>query len=400
MSKFNLLILLIPVLFLSGNYVHGQRAEIKNEFFERTNILQYVGENDSYDYHLILSDTIGKKKMKLIAVSKENKKVVIGLPLKGVTKEKEYYKGLNFHTCVIQDDRVVIFWSKTTKDAEELYLETYDAALQRTQSMQKKYTNTHAYDLERSITAKQKSSIAVVVNPFRTDEIFIGGEIPVQNDYVQLEYAILGDDLLIPSLSKIALPAQLKTKSFGKFSTYTYLENGNLLIRSNFTAEDGKDFSRTDVKGRIVLSDLNPYHTVSYLDVTTNQMLTIELPLARASFFEIPIQTIFVGDELRIYGLASNVDDDSDKFTGLYCARINVADFSSKEEFIGFEKGLLNSMYEEKSEKPYYMNNIKMKDDNILFFMSDGTTYKGAAFLVLEYTVDHELLQFGSERDF
>jgi hypothetical protein len=400
MSKLNLIILLIPVIFLSGNYVHSQSAEIKNEFFERTNIIQYIGENDTYVYKLLLSDTIRRKKIKLIAVSKENRKVVIGLPLKGVTKDKEYYRGLDFHTCVVQDDRIVIFWSKTTKDAEELYIETYDDGLQRTQSIQKKYTNTHAYDLERSITAKQKSSIVVVVNPFRTDEIFIGGEIPVKNNYVQLEYAILGDDLLIPSLSKIALPVQLKTKSFGKFSTYHYLENGNMLIRSNFTAEEGKDFSRTDVNGRIVLSDLNPYHSVSYLDVTTNEILTIELPVDRASFFEVSIQTILVGDELRIYGLATNVDDDSNKFTGLFYAGINVVDFSSKEEFIPFEKGLLNSMYEEESSEAYYINNIKMKDENILFFMSDGTTYHGAAFVVLEYTVDHKLLQFGSERDF
>ncbi len=388
------------MIFLSGNYVNGQSAEIKNEFFEKTNIIQYVGENDTYVYKLLLSDTIRKNKLKLIAVSKENRKVVIGLPLIGVTKDKEYYKGLDFHTCIVQDHRIVIFWTKNTKDAEELYLETYDDALQRTQSIQKKYTNTHAFDLERSITAKQRSTITVVVNPFQRNEIFVGAEIPVQNNYVQLEYAILGEDLLIPSLSKIALPVQLKTKSYGKFSTYHYLENGNLLIRSNFTAEEGKDFSRADVKGRIVLSDLNPYHPVSYLDVTKNEILTIELPLAQATFYEPPIQTVFVGDELRIYGLAKNTDDDSNQFTGLFYAGINVTDFSSKVEFIPFEKGLLNSMYEEESTEAYYITNIKMKNENILFFMSDGTTYKGAAFVVLEYTVDHQLLQFGSERDF
>jgi hypothetical protein len=399
MSRLNVFFLLIAVIVLSGNDLHGQSAEIKKELFPGATI-HYIGENDAYVYKLLLSDTIRRKRIKLIAVSKENRKVVIGLPLKGVTEDKEYYRGLDFHTCIVQDHRIVIFWSKNTKDAEELYLETYDTGLQRTQSIQKIYTNTHAYDLERSIAAKQASSIAVVVNPFQKSELFIGGEIPVKNNYVQLEYAILDDDLLIPSLKKVTLPVQLKAKSFGKFSTYQYLENGNLLIRSNFTAEDGKDFSGTDVNGRIVLSDVNPYHTVSYLDVSANEIATIELPVGKASFYEVPVQIIFVGDELRIYGLAKNADDDPNKLTSLFFAGIDVTDLSVRAGFIPFDQAVLDAMYEEKSTEPYLLKDIKMNNENILFVMGDGTSYHGAAFVVLEYTADHELLRFGSERDF
>ena len=400
MSGFKTVLLLITIILLCSKPVYGQSPEIKNELFKGANFILYAGENDTYVYKLLLSDTVEKKKVKLIAVNKKNRKLVIGLPLKGVPKKEDDYKELDFHTCVVQDRRIVICWSKNTNDSEELYLESYDDTLHKTQSVQKVYTNFHAHDLERFIGAKKKSSIVVCPNPYLKNEIFIGGEIPVKNNYIQLEYGILEDDLLIPPFKKIKLPIQLKTKSIGKSSTYEFLENGNLLMRCNFTAEDGKGYSENIMMGGILLADVNPYHTISYLDIDKNEITTVEIKTIKASLYEVPIHCFFVGDELRIYGLAKDVNDKSKKLTGLFYAGINTSDLSNIVEFIPFEQELLDAMYEEKSSKPYSINSIKMKDENILIFMSDGTAYQGAAFVTLEYTVDHRLLRFGSERDF
>ena len=174
MSQYKACIILITIFFFCGKTVFGQSPEIKNEFFKGANVVLYAGENDRYVYKFILSDTIHKKKVKLIAVNKKNKKLVIGLPLKGVPEKEDNYKELDFHTCIVQDHRVVICWAKNTNDSEELYLESYDDTLYRTQSIQKIYINNHAHDLERVIGSKEKSSIVVCANPYSRNEIFIG----------------------------------------------------------------------------------------------------------------------------------------------------------------------------------------------------------------------------------
>jgi hypothetical protein len=401
MSRIKTLFLLITIVLLHNKNVLGQTMEVRNELFKGPNIILYVGENDSYVYKLLLSDTVIKptKKAKLIAVSKENKKNIIDLPLKGFPEIGEYYKELDFNKCIVQEERIVIFWTKSTHSSEELYVETYDPLLQKTNSAKKIYTNAHAFDLERRIAAKHKSTIAICTNPDRKNELFIGVEIPAKDDYIQLEYFILKDDLFTVSLKKIALPLQLKSKWFDLSFKYHYLENGNVLIRSISPVEAGKSSSNGNIDGDIQFTDANQYHTISYLDVQTNDIVTIELPVSNNSFLEVPIQFVFVGNELQIYALyATKVR--SDKPEGLFYAGINTNDLSKHSQTLPFEQAILDAMYEEKSQHPYILNDVKIKDENLLFYLSDGTMYKGAAYIVLEYSTDHELLRFGNERDF
>jgi hypothetical protein len=327
------------------------------------------------------------KKEKLVAVDKNSFLQVSILYLKGFTENKKEHAGLDFHTCVVRNNQVMIFWSKNTDASEELYLEVFDANLKQAEPIRKIYVNEHAYDLKRILFAKDKSSIIVAFNENRKEDILIGGEIPVSNDYVRFEYTLLNSDGTATPLHSVALPVQMRDKSYALSATYEYLENGDVVIRNSFTGEEGKGVTENVGEGMILLSNMNPYHTVSYLKVTTNEISTIELPVTGMAIYSPSLKSVIVEDELRVYGLSFS---DKDELAGLFCGRFTTENLSARQEYIPFDQPTLDSL-----GSKIILKDVLVKNNRLVFFIASyyqgtvGPAITGVR--LLGYDLDHEL---------
>ena len=351
-----------------------------------------VGENDENIFVLSTSDTLKNgfalaKKKQLVAFNKNTLQQISTIPLKGFAENKIEYKGLKFHTCVIQDDVVMVFWSKNSDNSEDLYVETFNSSLNRVQSIRKIYINSHAYDIKRSPLAKYKSSIVVCFNEKRKHDIFIGGEIPVSDNYVRLEYTVLSKELILNPLKIIELPIQLNHAAYGTCSVYEYLENGDVLIRNSFTTEKGKGVTENAGNGVIQVGRTHFYNTISYLKVNSNKIATIELPYNTNSF----IKAILVNDELRLYGLYLD-NKKTTELRGLYSSKFNTDDLSISSEYIKFEQSILDSLVGENESRRILLQDVLVKDDNILFLLTPSfqVNYATVGSTVLGYSLDNE----------
>lgn len=365
----------------------------KSLYFNR-----FVGENEEYIYALYVSDTMftgfaGAKEKKLVAISKNTLKEIKSTPLQGFSENKTIYKGLEFHTCVVQSNMIMLYWSKINSDSEELYCETFDLMLNRTSPAKVIYTNTHAFDLKRALATKNLTSFVVCQNEKRKDEVLIGTEIPIAKNYVKFEYALRLKDLELSPLKTIALPLQLDDQSFGLCSTYEYLENGDLLIRSSFTAEEGKGVTDNVARGGILITDVNPYFVISYLNVNKNEIATIELPVFDLTIYSPILKSALTNNELIFYALYSDVKKKTNEIKGLYCGKFNIEDMTSSTAYVEFEQSTIDSLFSILHSKNLLIRDVKIKDENVIIIIAG--TYDFASQLnnvvaVLGYGLDNE----------
>jgi len=371
---------------LSAKWSETIELNSKELFFN-----EIIGES-SANLYLLYTDkfyvsTEPAEKAKLVAFDRNSLSNVSTLYLKGYSENKKEHNDLDFHTCVVKNDRVLIFWSKNTPTSEELYLEVFDENLKQAVPLRKIYVNEHAYDLKRTILAKEKSSIVVSFNEKRNEDLLIGGEIPVSNDYVRFEYALLNDDWAVSPLQTVALPVQMRDKSYAMCSTYEYLENGDVLIRNAYTGEAGKGVTKNIGEGGILLSNMNPYHTISYLKIETNKISTIELPVTKMSFNTASLKSVIIDDELRTYGLYYT---DKGKLAGLFCGKFTIENLSATEEYITFDQPTLDSLGNNN-----LLKDVLVKNNNLVIFIASyypttvGPTLTGVR--ILGYDLNHEL---------
>ncbi len=378
-----------PELFaqeLSAKWSETIELNSKELFFNKI-----IGES-STNLYLLYSDKFyvssePDKKTKLVAFDRNNFHKVSTLYLKGFSENNDAHIELEFHTCVVKNNQVMIFWSKNSTTSEELYLEVFDPNLIQVQPIRKIYVNEHAYDLKRIITAKNKSTIVISFNEKRNEDLLIGSEIPVSNNYIRFEYALLNNDWTVSPLQTVLLPVQMRDKSYGMCSTYEYIENGDVLIRNTYTAEKGKGVTDNVGEGKILLSDMNPYHTISYLKVKTNEISTIELPVPSISYNDPLLKSVIVDNELRTYGLYYT---DKGELTGLFCGRFTLENLSATKEYIKFDQPTLDSLGNRN-----LLKDVLVENDRLVFFIASyyptnvGPSITGVR--ILGYDLSHEL---------
>lgn len=405
-SRFNIPFLLAIILF-NCPLVSSQELSVKWSAEFETNYRKdlcfnrILGEDNKNVYLLFSSDTLKDfslshepDKKKLIAFDKQTFLEVASVPLKGFSGVDPKMK---FHTFIVRNNAILLFWTKETKEAEELYLEVLDPALKTIQSIRKIYTNTHAYDLDRGVLAKNISSIVVRANPERMQDLLIGGEIQVTEAYVRFEYTLLNAAFELSSLQTTTLPVKLKDKSYGLSCFYEYLSNGDVLVRSTFTAEEGKGVTKNTSHGGILLADVNPYHTISYLKTSSAQISTIELPITDLTFGNPNVKSAFINGQLKIFGLYTEEKDKTPK--GIFCGEFTIEDLSTKTEYIRFEQLILDSLYGKKGAGYLTLQGLTIDNNRIVFFLIHpmiATTHNDSPVIsaVLGYDFNHKFQWF------
>lgn len=404
-----LITFLFAILCLS---THAQNLSVKNTTEISFNskdlyLYRFLGEDDQHFYALFSNDTTSGKleKVKLMAFHKESMAEIASVPIIGFEGQDEL---LNFHSCILKSGELFVFRSKSTEKSEQLYLEVLDANLTTVHQQKKIYENNHSYDLKRVAYKKNSSSVVVLYNPINKGNILIGGEIPVLNDHIKLEYGFLDEKLEFTPNNTIALPIVLKDKSYGLSSTYSCLDNGDLLLRGAFTVDDKEGAKSNFVAGGILMADVNPYHTISYLKVKTNEILTQEFKVNRNTLQETELRSVLLENECRVYGIYEQIEKGKEDKKGLYCAKIDLEKFIVSEEFIPFEQKVLDSIAKAPTlGETYVLQDVVLSDGQISFILMPaimGNQYNyliridGIWSKMVSYDLDHKLKWITSVR--
>lgn len=300
--------LLLLAALLSFGFLTGQNMSLNwsdpivddnkiDGFFD-----DFIGYNSSYMYVKYANGTINPKKA--------NHKIVI----KGLDKEtmkekfsktiidfssgdKDKYAGLKYYKCAIYDDLIYFFWKKDTREAEELYVRTFDIKMKQIQGLKK------IYELKKdnSKGAKQPE-VFVLYNKNRPENILIGGEMAAANGQtIKVEYKLMKTDLTFLQSRQVELPISKTGRSYDGFSSsYEYGDDGKLFIYSSIspTREERKQMKKED---KSILSGY--YDIISSIDLNNGNLKSFTVKF----------------ENKYIKGYKAIIDNNSVRLTGFFC---------------------------------------------------------------------------------
>lgn len=235
----------------------------KNGFFS-----EYVQANSSYVYVLSSNYAVTPinqfHKVKLVAYNKFMMTEEAVVPLKGFPQNKgtrEQYESLRYFKTVVQDDRIIVFWTKlinvdSTK-TEELYAETFKVDLERESTLKKIWTIKQQFDVQQSEFARP--SFVICTNK-ETDQLLIGAEFFHADSNIVFRYGQVSDRLEVSGERELMLPAKCGEIQNGIVADYALERDGNVYIRSNIvlTRDEIRALNPGEAKSYLVLTVLNP----------------------------------------------------------------------------------------------------------------------------------------------
>jgi hypothetical protein len=190
-----------------SNPIQVQRT--KTGLFEK-----YAGANSKYYYGLfadlrtkgLLQLRFKQRKFKITAFDINTSKEVATVNvfgIKGGTEDKKAYDGLVYDEALIYDDIIYVFYTKETKEIEEVYVETFSPILQRLSAVKKVYGIANAKGkIERTGKAH-----FILSNTSISDKIVIGGTLPSEKGQnVKVEYRVLDKNLVFSDAKTVTLP--------------------------------------------------------------------------------------------------------------------------------------------------------------------------------------------------
>ncbi|MEN9998393.1 MAG: hypothetical protein RI922_1383 [Bacteroidota bacterium] len=285
----------------------------------------FIETNDQYVYglntNLALRPSKADDKIKIIAYDKITMKQRASVALRGYKEneaKKDIYKPLDYLKTLVFQDKVYVFWIKSTNQKksgkEELYVETFSSELKRIDKLKKIYTHNLSDEINTSRFAK--SSVVVLGNKEAGSEIIIGSELPQKGDNVEFKFLILNSELETSEESTIELPITLKSTSYGLTSSYEYGKDGNIYVSSTIglTREERKKAKKAEDLSYCVLSIINPETT----DVKTFELKDDNKKINDFSY-------VITEKEIKIYGFFGDLEKDSkgQSIHGIFYTAIN-----------------------------------------------------------------------------
>ncbi len=250
MKILNILLLLFSFLTFS----YGQELQLdwsekmtfkakKDGFFNG-----FIGQNSQFIYTVNQTPSVRRasKKtppMKILVFdkndfSKKGELIVSGFG-EGYTDWEDEYKDLVYFSSSIFENKVLVFWKKTTKSTQSIYVESFDIELKRLEKLKEVFEYEIDADLKRS-KIFNSSFLKVLTNDENPNQIVIGAEVQQKDDIALFKYVELDLNLEEKSKGEIRLPGFLTKKSFGQYGSYDLQADGRLYI-STFIQTDEEE---------------------------------------------------------------------------------------------------------------------------------------------------------------
>ena len=225
-----------------------------NSSFVYTLNANYAKSHLNYDKKLVLSAFNVTNMVQVASVSLRDFAVNEGI---GIT-----YDSLRYFKTVVQENQVLVFWSKLintdTSRTEELYVESFTADELSPQQELTLIYKAHQC-VERHQSDFTKSLLVVASNPL-TGQIVVGSEYQEPGKQALFRCKVLTDKFSLGDEQMVELPQLCEEEQRGLFSAYELGTDGNVYIRSwRWLSKDEQRLQKQyEARRTPVLTVLNP----------------------------------------------------------------------------------------------------------------------------------------------
>ncbi len=357
----------------------------------------FVGKNSNFLYaefnklRLVSRHKAGR--LKLVAFDKKTMKkagMVTVFDTKDAASAKKY-KDLVHYKTVVFEHVIYVFWTKESKDKDELFVQTFDSKLKPAQGLKK------IYELKSGKKDAKKAELFVMANHTVDETILIGGELASnKGEDIVVEFKVLKSDLTFSSSNQVKLPIIVKYRSNDLSSNYEYGDDGNLHVRTYVSMN--KEQRKAAKKGE---AHRFPIYTV--IDVVSGKVKSYTMRFDNKNIFDFDF--VITKDAIKIFGFFCDLNKDpkGDDTHGILYAVLDPESFgligemnftyftksqlttlfaSDKDKRAGKDKkGLFAGKKKKKSEEESIASNYNIEDvqsldkDNIVVFCSRMYNY-------------------------
>lgn len=397
-------LLLFCIAFLAILQLNAQNKEIsvnwgKNIIYDnKTNGFYefYVGENSNGLYTLFDDGNIAKNKIERLCIfDKESKKIKGSAEIFGSKMANkslnEKLKGLYRRRIVVMENAVHVFYGKSDKKKESLFVITFTPDLKSNSGLVK-----IAEKIDDASNKKAGNTDFFIIADVKTSEkILIGYEKGIKDAASYLNYKVYDKEMVMSDAQEIELPYKFDFKPSG---FYTILSNGNVLLETRVSEPHEV---AGDKKGKKT-TYLN-YFAYSLIDTPTGEINVYPLndtegriilkPEARETNGEIAIEAFY-------YEIDNLEDNGATKMTGIFHARLDIKNKGGYRDvsFQQFDSNFYNDIYtknikantsdrkKKKEDKAQALKTNQMRIENVI--ESNGDIFMTCS-QFYEYSVEH-----------
>lgn len=307
----------------------------------------FIGKNSNFLYaefdklRLISRNKAGR--LKIAAFDKKTMKKVAMVTVfdsKDAASAKKY-KDLRHYKTVVFETLIYVFWTKESKEKDELYVQTFDSKLKPAQGLKK------IYELKSSKKDDKKAELFVMANHKVGETIMIGGELASnKGEDIVIEFKVLKSDLTFSSSNQVKLPMTVKYKSNDLSSNYEYGDDGNLHVRTYVTMN--KEQRKAAKKG-----EATRFPIYSVIDVGSGKIKSYTMKFDNKNIFDFDF--VITKDAIKIFGFFCDLNKDpkGNDTHGIFYAVMNPETFELTKDmnFTYFTKQQLNTLFSGDKDK-------------------------------------------------
>lgn len=316
------------------NWSDMQEYENKKDgFFD-----DFIGGNSKYVYakynKAALKPSKQNSKVKIVAYDKKTMDQVAQAAIIGYKEnqdDKELMNDLKYHSQIVFENTVNIFWIKTGKGSSELYAQVYDASLNEKVKLKKIY--------EVKATGKKSNpNLFVIGNKKAGEKIIIGAELPREKgENVKFEYKVLKNDLSYDASNQITLPYSVKNSFLS--ASYEIGDDGLLYINTKIIMDKEE---RKELKK----NESSRYNLLTIVTPKTGKYTSYPLKFEDKNLFG--LDYIVTPTKTKIFSLYCDLlkDRQGNDLHGIFYAEIdNTTNTMSSVNFASFDKATIDKLF-------------------------------------------------------
>ena len=331
-------------LFLNA---HSQDIEVKwSEQFIYDNKVDgffdyYIGTNKDFVYakfsDLVLNANKPDSKIKIIAFNKKTMEKAGEIRLLGYGQDSKK-KGMKYYKTLLLDNNIYVLWTKETKNAIEVYAQSFDSKLKSLNDLKKVY----------EIAAGRKSTDKLVIeyNSKGGNWILLGKEFaPTQDgENLRFEYRILNQDFSISNTQQVTLPVIITKRKRRDTDYMTPICSYELANDGNIYAQDVVKLGEEDLRS-LKKGEASVYPVIMQINTETGDIKNFRVKFPRKNTFN--FSSVIANDGVKLYGFFSDLEKDvKGKDThGTFYVALDKNFEPSASKFSYFDKAFLDQLF-------------------------------------------------------
>jgi hypothetical protein len=260
---------------------------------------------------------------------------------------------MKYWKTIVLENTIYVFWSKDSKEKDEIYVQSFNAELKTANKLKK------VYEIKTEKGADKQAETLVLGNIKAGEQIVIGGELSAdKGGKIVFQYKVLDKNFAFVASDQLTLPITLESKTSTLTSSYRLGDDGNLHIKSyviddvsdDASEDTGKDKKDKKEKKKLLNKKVfKKYAIYSLVDLKSGKVQTFSMNYKNKNIMDFDF--IETKDAIKLFGFFSDEtkDENGRDIHGIFHAVINPQTFKPTSEFTFtyFTKKELDNLFKE-----------------------------------------------------